>query len=63
MSGVALIKTVREHFPAMRILCMSGYAQQAMADEEVTALDAVLINKPFRHADLARAVRATLDGG
>jgi PAS domain S-box-containing protein len=62
MSGVALMRSVRESFPAMRILCMSGYAQQAMADEEVTALDATLINKPFRHADLARAVRAALDG-
>jgi CheY-like chemotaxis protein/two-component sensor histidine kinase len=63
MSGVALIRTVRESFPAMRILCMSGYAQQALADEEMTSLDAVLINKPFRHADLARAVRFALDGG
>jgi PAS domain S-box-containing protein len=62
MSGVALIKSVRESFPALRILCMSGYAQQALADEEMTALDAVLLNKPFRHADLARAVRAALDG-
>jgi PAS domain S-box-containing protein len=63
MTGVALVKAVRQRFPELRILCMSGYAQRALADEEVSALDAALLNKPFRHADLARAVRAALNRG
>jgi PAS domain S-box-containing protein len=61
MTGVGLIKAVRARHPNLRILCMSGFAQRAFADEDLAALDATLLNKPFRHADLARAVRTTLD--
>ncbi|MGE5145254.1 MAG: ATP-binding protein, partial [Candidatus Eiseniibacteriota bacterium] len=61
MTGVGLIKAVRERYPTLRVLCMSGFAQRAFASEDLTALDATLLNKPFRLADLARAVRATLD--
>ena len=62
-SGVGLIKEVRAYHPALRILCMSGFAQRAFGEEDLSTLDATLLNKPFRHADLARAVRAVLDAG
>jgi CheY-like chemotaxis protein len=63
MSGLGLVKVVRARFPTLSVLCMSGYAQDVMDADDAVELGITLLNKPFRHADLARAVRAALDGG
>ena len=57
MSGVDLARWVREHRPGTRILLTSGFANVAEA-----GLDIKLLRKPYKQADLARAVREALEG-
>jgi hypothetical protein len=40
---------------------MSGYTEDAIVHHGRLAADAELLQKPFRRADLARAVRRALD--
>jgi signal transduction histidine kinase/ActR/RegA family two-component response regulator len=61
MSGIGLVGAVRERYPALRVLCMSGYAQDTLGARDAAKLGITVLNKPFRRADLARAVRAALD--
>jgi PAS domain S-box-containing protein len=58
MDGAALARAVVERYPGMRVLLMSGYADDALngVKEEWTVLE-----KPFRQDELARAVRSELD--
>jgi PAS domain S-box-containing protein len=58
MDGAALARAVLERYPGMRVLLMSGYADDALdgVKEEWTVLE-----KPFRQDELARAVRNELD--
>ena len=60
MSGVDLARWVRERRPGARILLTSGFADVA-EDEAATGLDIRLLRKPFKQADLARAVREALE--
>ncbi len=43
-------------------ICMSGYRENAIMHHGRLDADAELLQKPFRRADLARAVRKVLDG-
>ena len=40
---------------------MSGYSEDAIVHHGALTADALLLNKPFRKADLARIVRQALD--
>jgi FixJ family two-component response regulator len=46
----------------LRVLFISGYADDRLAAEEVAAGQAAFLSKPFTTAQLARQVRAVLDG-
>jgi CheY-like chemotaxis protein len=59
MSGVDLGRWVRERRPQIRILLTSGFADIAEG-EAAAGLDIALLRKPYKQADLARAVRAAL---
>ncbi len=48
--------------PGTKVLYMSGYTENAIAHHGRLDADAELLPKPFRRADLARAVRKVLDG-
>jgi CheY-like chemotaxis protein len=48
-------------YPELRVLFMSGYEDQS-ANADVLDPRMTMLNKPFRKADLAIAVRAALDG-
>jgi PAS domain S-box-containing protein len=61
MSGVDLARWVREHRPGVKILLTSGFAEIA-EDEAAAGLDIRLLRKPYKQADLARAVREALEG-
>jgi signal transduction histidine kinase/CheY-like chemotaxis protein len=61
MSGVDLARWVREHQPGTRILLTSGFADVA-EDDAAAGLDIKLLRKPYKQADLARAVREALEG-
>jgi signal transduction histidine kinase/ActR/RegA family two-component response regulator len=61
LNGKQLADEVARRWPGMRILFMSGYTENAMLKHGHLAPDARLLGKPFRKADLARAVRRALD--
>ena len=45
----------------MRIVFMSGYAENAIVQSRPSGAGVRLLSKPFRKIDLARAVRRALD--
>jgi two-component system cell cycle sensor histidine kinase/response regulator CckA len=61
MNGVRLVQALKEERPAMRVLFMSGYADDEVARHEVTAATAAFISKPFSPTGLLEVVRAALD--
>jgi signal transduction histidine kinase/ActR/RegA family two-component response regulator len=61
LSGRQLADEVARRWPDMRILFMSGYTENAMLNHGHLAPGATLLGKPFRTADLARAVRRAID--
>ena len=60
MSGVDLARWVRQHRSGTRLLLTSGFADIA-EDEAATGLDIRLLRKPYKQADLARAIREVLE--
>ncbi len=60
MSGHALSELVRARWPAIRILYMSGYSEDATAHQ--IGPDVSFIQKPFSPEQLARAVQSALSG-
>ena len=63
MSGPATAECVAAERPGLRVMFMSGYSNDAIADRGSLGDDAVLIQKPFTPAELAHAVRMVLDAG
>jgi PAS domain S-box-containing protein len=61
MSGRDLADSVRERSPSMRVLFMSGYADEFATENGSLAQGAAFLEKPFSGNDLARKVRQTLD--
>jgi len=62
MSGQELAAILAKHHPAVRILFMSGYSEKAVTSHGLLGGQGRLLSKPFRKIDLARSIRATLDG-
>jgi PAS domain S-box-containing protein len=61
MSGPELALEVQSRFPGIAVLFTSGYTELANINENTFADDKVLLQKPYRKADLARNVRLALD--
>ena len=61
MNGRELAAEVARPTPEIKVLYMSGYTENAIAHHGRLDTDAELLQKPFRRADLARAVRRVLD--
>ena len=59
LDGLALAKIVRARWPGLGVLLVSGFGGKSQA--EATAF--LLLQKPFRKAELARSVRLALAGG
>jgi len=61
MNGVVLAREARRMLPTIKVLLTTGYASESLerhgADGEFPVLD-----KPYRHDELARKVRIVLDG-
>lgn len=62
MNGAALVKQLREWYPNLRVLFITGYSEQAVASYGVVVPDTALLLKPFVIPELATRVRAVLDG-
>ena len=62
MSGKEVAHRLRERFPRMAVLYMSGHSHEAVLEYGVLSKDARFIEKPFTVDDLLRRVRAALEG-
>ncbi len=62
ISGWELGEQIKALSPDQRVLFMSGYSDEVLADHGVVESSIPLLQKPFTSADLARAVRRSLDG-
>lgn len=63
MSGKEVARRLRERFPRMAVLYMSGHSHEAVLEYGVLSADARFIEKPFTVDDLLRRVRSALEGG
>ncbi|MDQ1472824.1 MAG: hypothetical protein QOJ99_4304 [Bryobacterales bacterium] len=64
MSGQELVKSLRNINPGIRVLCMSGYASDALAGHGTTDLVGIpFIHKPFTAPDLILKIREVLKSG
>ncbi|HUF12283.1 MAG TPA: response regulator [Longimicrobiales bacterium] len=61
MRGTELVRQVREQWPLVRVLYMSGYGHDPAIVEEVARDGALLVSKPFTADELLGAVRRALD--
>jgi len=61
MSGRELVDRVRTARPAMRVLYMSGYTEDAIVRHGVRDASTLLLGKPFAPGDLVGKVREALD--
>ncbi|MGK2852436.1 MAG: PAS domain-containing protein [Candidatus Limnocylindrales bacterium] len=62
MNGRQLADAILATRPATRVLFTSGYAEDAIVHHGRLDAGVRLLAKPYRRADLARAVRSALDG-
>jgi two-component system cell cycle sensor histidine kinase/response regulator CckA len=62
LDGPSLAAKLRETQPGLPVLYISGYAGDAMIDSGVLGEDEAFLSKPFTTDELARRVRALLDG-
>jgi YesN/AraC family two-component response regulator len=61
MSGLQLASRLARHRPELRVLYVSGYADEAIAPSGAPAMDSVFLQKPFDPVRLAQKVREVLD--
>jgi CheY-like chemotaxis protein len=61
LTGYDLAALARERSPLIKILLTSGYDAELAAAQDTTASSLRVLHKPFRQADLARALREVLD--
>ena len=62
MSGQALVDELRKSRSGLRVLYCSGYTENAILQQGRLNGGIGLLQKPYRRNDLARKVRAILDG-
>jgi PAS domain S-box-containing protein len=60
IGGYQLAEQARALRPGLKVLYMSGYSEDAVAEPSTLDADR-LVQKPFRKAEIARAVRETLE--
>ena len=62
MGGAELVERLFAVYPDMRVLLMSGYSNNAVADFEDTFSNICFLEKPFSYKELVHKVRSVLDG-
>ncbi len=61
MNGRDLAETLQTHYPALKVLFMSGYTANVIAHRGVLEEEVNFIQKPFSNQDLAMKVRKLLE--
>ena len=61
MDGATLIGKVRENWPDIRVICISGYAEDAMREKLEDVGPIHFLSKPFSLKQLAATVKDTLE--
>jgi two-component system cell cycle sensor histidine kinase/response regulator CckA len=62
-SGVAVARELRDRWPGLKVVMMSGYAEDEVLREEILAGQVRFLQKPVDATTLAREVRGALDEG
>ncbi len=62
MNGKDLYKRLGTRHPELKVLYMSGYTQNVIAQQGVLEKDERFLQKPFTLEDLSRKVRETIEG-
>jgi len=66
LSGRGLAQKIAQQRPDVKVLLMSGYAAEVLAEQGAAGVEpgasTELLHKPFRKAELARKVRDALEG-
>lgn len=60
MDGIQMAKNAAKDFPALRILLMTGYAEQRERAADISKIVIDVVSKPFSLADIRGAVNAAL---
>jgi CheY-like chemotaxis protein len=60
MSGFELAKQVKREYPGIRILYLSGYAAETIANHGAPEESAAFLAKPFSPSELVRKLREVL---
>ena len=58
ISGLDLARLVRSQYPMIRMVLTSGYLPAPLHDDGGQLSDVAFVPKPYRLADLAKALRA-----
>jgi PAS domain S-box-containing protein len=62
MGGREMVERVRAHYPAMKVLFMSGYSERAVTSDGTMPSGTGFVEKPFTVEQLIRRTREILDG-
>jgi len=60
MTGIELVRRLRQGRPGFGVIYMSGYSEQAAAEATRTDPSAIVLTKPFSRSALLRSVREVL---
>jgi two-component system cell cycle sensor histidine kinase/response regulator CckA len=61
MGGPELVERLLERFPTLKVLFVSGYSEESLADRGILAEHRAFLDKPFTSSMLARKLREILD--
>jgi DNA-binding NarL/FixJ family response regulator len=62
MNGRQLAELARQRRTSLKVLFTSGYSNEAIIHHGHLDPGVMLLAKPYRRSDIARMIRATLDG-
>ena len=60
MTGYELASSAKKRFPSVKVLRTSGYAPDVASAQDTTASELRVLRKPYKQAELARALREVL---
>ena len=60
--GTQLVQKLAERRPGLKVLMTSGFSESGIMDRQLLDGRIELLQKPYRLEDLARRIRAKLDG-